>query len=239
MSNQPRAAFALPDWTPCPRPKSERMRGTLVDLDPLDADHHAQGLFEQFQRHDALWDFMPVGPFVDQAQFTAWLHGVQAKADPMFFAICDRASGHPVGLASYLWLDPGNGVIEVGNITLSPTLQRTPAATEAMHLMMAHAFGLGYRRYEWKCNALNLPSRRAAQRLGFSFEGVFRNHMVIKGRNRDTAWFSITDTDWPGILAAHRVWLDDQNFDANGVQRVSLADLTRDHLLMVDPALAR
>ena len=216
MTDTARLGQALPGWQPCPLPSTSRMSGRSVHLDPLDADRHAADLFAALQGHDALWDYMAVGPFADAAAHAAWVRGVQGKADPVFFAICDAQTGKAMGLASYLRIDPANGVIEVGNITLSPALQRSVAATEAMHLMMARAFAIGYRRYKWKCNALNLPSRRAAQRLGFSFEGVFRNHMVIKGRNRDTAWFSITDAEWPGIRATHGTWLAPGNFDAGG-----------------------
>ncbi len=157
--------------------------------------------------------------------------------DPLFFAIRDLETGHWAGVASYLRITPEAGTIEVGHINLAPELQRTRAATEAMALMMGHAFGLGYRRYEWKCNALNLGSRRAAQRLGFSYEGVFRQAAVVKGRNRDTAWFAAIDEDWPQLSAAFQTWLDPANFDVDGRQRVALSSLTARALVARDPAL--
>ena len=146
--------------------------------------------------------------------------------DPLFHAIVDNATGKAIGLASYLRIDPASGSIEVGHINYSPLLQRTPAATEAMYLMMQRVFELGYRRYEWKCDALNARSRAAAQRYGFSFEGIFRQATVYKGRNRDTAWYAIIDREWPALQAAFLQWLDPSNFDADGRQRVRLADLT-------------
>jgi RimJ/RimL family protein N-acetyltransferase len=146
----------------------------------------------------------------------------QDSADPLFFAVVDAASGRAAGVASYLRIDPVNGVIEVGHLAFAPQLQRTRVATEAMYLMMKHAFSLGYRRYEWKCDALNAPSRRAAERLGFTFEGVFRQAIVYKGRSRDTAWFSVIDSEWPVLETAFLAWLDPDNFDADGRQRRSL-----------------
>lgn len=151
---------------------------------------------------------------------------VSATADPLFFAIVSLATGKAVGVASYLRIDPANGAIEVGHLNFSPLMQRTPVATEAMHLMMKEAFALGYRRYEWKCNALNLPSRQAAQRLGFSFEGIFRQAAVSKGRNRDTAWYAAIDKEWPALNEAFRAWLSPDNFDDAGAQRVALSRLS-------------
>jgi RimJ/RimL family protein N-acetyltransferase len=149
-----------------------------------------------------------------------------ASEDPLFHVILDRAGEEPLGIASYLRIDPGNGVIEVGHLHFGPQLQRTPAATEAMALMMARAFDeLGYRRYEWKCDSLNAPSRAAALRLGFTFEGIFRNAVVVKGRSRDTAWFSVTDAEWPKVRAGFEAWLAPANFDAEGRQRRGLAEL--------------
>ena len=223
-------------WRPAPLPGSEPMQGVRVGLERLSPAHCAE-LWPTIAGEDALWSYMAAGPFADAAGFVAWGSGVAALADPQFWAI--RPVGSPVaGVASFLRIEPSHGVIEVGNILFSEALQGTPAATEAMALMMARAFSLGYRRYEWKCNALNLPSRRAAQRLGFSFEGVFRQHMIIKGRNRDTAWFSLTDADWPALRAALETWLAPGNFDAQGRQRVALSGLTR-HLVTPDPAVQR
>jgi len=169
------------------------------------------------------------------AAYRAWVDQYSAGKDPLFFTIFDKASGTPVGVASHMRIDPGNGVIEVGHLAYSPLLQKTPAATEAMFLMMQRAFALGYRRYEWKCDALNARSRRAAQRYGFSYEGVFRQAAVYKGRNRDTAWFSILSSEWPALKAAFERWLAPENFDAGGQQKVSLASLTAPLLKARDP----
>ena len=220
----------LPRWTPRPRPGRDALSGPCCRLEPLSADAHSQDLWQAnaADTDGRMWDYMSCGPFADFAEYRTWLAGAAAGDDPLFFAIIDQASGKALGVASYLRIDPANGVIEVGNIAYSPALQGTMLATEAMHLMMAHAFdGLGYRRYEWKCNACNAPSRRAAQRLGFSYEGLFRNHMIVKGRSRNTAWFAITDADWPAIKAAHETWLAADNFDADGTQRHALSALTK------------
>jgi RimJ/RimL family protein N-acetyltransferase len=173
-----------------------------------------------------MWTYLGVGSFDSFETYRAYVEKVSQTADPQFYAIVDAASTRAVGVGAYLRIDPGNGSIEVGHLAFSPLLQKTPAATEAMYLMMRQAFELGYRRYEWKCNALNAPSRRAAQRLGFSNEGVFRQATVDKGRNRDTAWYAMIDSEWPALEAAFRKWLDPANFDEQGRQRVSLSDLT-------------
>lgn len=207
-------------------------------LEPLAADAHAADLHRAFSGHDRLWDFLPYGPFASASAYHRWVKEAEAKADPLFFALRDLGSGHAAGVASFLRIDPANGVIELGHICLSPELQRGAVATEAWFLMMAWAFGAGYRRFEWKCNAANLASRRAAQRLGFTFEGVFRQAAVIKGRNRDTAWFSVIDSEWPGLAEAYRAWLSPANFDATGRQRERLSDLTRLVRAGSDPALA-
>lgn len=173
-----------------------------------------------------MWTYLSVGPFASEATYLGWLKTVAPSEDPLFYAIVDRARGQAAGLASYLRIDPPNGVIEVGHLQFSPLMQRTPVATEAMYLMMRRAFEeLGYRRYEWKCDALNAPSRAAALRYGFRFEGIFRQAVVYKGRSRDTAWFSILDREWPAIKDAFERWLDPANFDAEGHQRARLADL--------------
>lgn len=169
---------------------------------------------------------MPQGPFNSESEYRSWVKGVEHKADPFFYAIIDAKSNKAVGVASYLRIDPNSRTIEVGWITFSPVIQRRPIATEAMYLMMKNAFELGYRRYEWKCNALNLPSINAAMRLGMSFEGLFRQATVVKGRNRDTAWFSILDRHWPVAKAAFGKWLSEENFDEYGNQRESLSLLT-------------
>lgn len=225
----------LPHWTPPPLPGPQRIDGRHVRLERLTADH-AAGLRTAFSEDDGIWRYMPYGPFAG-AQFDPWVADAAASADPLFYALTDVDGGRTAGVASYMRITPEHGVIEVGAITYAPFLQRTRAATEAMVLMAAWAFGAGYRRYEWKCNALNAPSRRAAQRLGFSFEGVFRQHMIHKGRSRDTAWFAMTDRDWPGIAAACAEWLDPANFNARGRQRRRLSDLTAPHRVASDPTL--
>jgi RimJ/RimL family protein N-acetyltransferase len=224
-------------WTPPPRPGQDALEGRSVRLEPLAADAHAADLFRAFHGHDALWDYMPYGPFVSAGAYHRWAKEREGAEDPRFLVLRDTATGRCGGIASYLRITPEAGSIEVGHICIAPEMQRGLAATEAMWLMMDWAFSAGYRRYEWKCNALNLASRRAAQRLGFSFEGVFRNHMVVKGRNRDTAWFAITCEDWPALSEAFRAWLSPANFDAKGRQRERLSDLTRLTRVASDPAL--
>jgi RimJ/RimL family protein N-acetyltransferase len=174
--------------------------------------------------HDEVWTYLADGPYQSEADLRRALEEKQAGTSAVFFAIVPQATGHIAGYASYMRMDPANGAIEVGNILLAPSLQRTVAATEAMYLMARHIFeDLGYRRYEWKCNALNEPSRRAALRYGFTYEGIFRQHMVIKGQNRDTAWFSMLDHEWPARKRAFEAWLDPANFDAAGQQRRPLS----------------
>ena len=215
----------LPAWQPCPQPQPVVLQGQYCRLEPLSVARHAEALYAAMQRDvaGANWSYLPYGPFADLACYQQWLSSMEGLADPQFYAIVDAGSGQAVGLASYLRIDPANGVIEVGHLNFSPLLQRTPAATEAMYLLMRHAFELGYRRYEWKCNALNLPSRRAAERLGFLFEGLFRQAMISKGRNRDTAWYSILDSEWPMVCQLLEQWLSSDNFDAAGQQRQALA----------------
>jgi RimJ/RimL family protein N-acetyltransferase len=224
-------------WSPPPRPDLAEIKGSRIRLERLNADAHAADLHRAFSGHDALWDFMPYGPFTSASAYHRWGKDMSAQSDPMFFVLRDAATGHCGGVASYLRITPDAGSIEVGHICIAPELQRGVAATEAMFLMMAWAFAAGYRRYEWKCNALNFASRRAAQRLGFSFEGVFRQAAVIKGRNRDTAWFSVIDSEWPALSEAFRVWLSPDNFDAKGRQRERLSDLTGLVRASDDPAL--
>lgn len=222
------------NWQAPPAPPRDLvLEGPRVRLVPLRADAHAAFLHRAFEDQDWLWDYMAVGPFHSAPQFHRWVRSVEDGA-AVFLAIEDQQRGF-CGLASFLNIVPANGSVEVGNITFAPALQGTVEATEAMVLMMNWAFSAGYRRYEWKCNALNLPSRRAAQRLGFSYEGVFRQHMVVKGRNRDTAWFAVTDGDWPALKEAFGVWLSPSNFDAEGRQRERLSDLTRLVRVASDP----
>jgi RimJ/RimL family protein N-acetyltransferase len=217
----------LADWSPRPRPPRTPLIGRLCRLDALDADLHAKKLHDAYaQDPDGRnWTYLPYGPFESADAYAGSVRSVQAVDDPIFYAIVDLASSDPVGVASFLRIDPAIGTIEVGHLRFAPALQRTAAATEAMYLMMRRAFEeLGYRRYEWKCDGLNLPSRKAAERLGFTYEGTFRNAMVTKGRNRDTAWYAITDDEWPARKQRLERWLDPSNFDADGKQRTRLAD---------------
>ena len=219
---------ALPDWSPRPRPPRAPMEGRFCRLVPLDAAAHADALYATYSAAPDTRGWTYLGDEMPESTeaYRARLATQQASEDPLFHAILDPASGDALGIASYLRIDPGNGVIEVGHLHFGPRLQRAPAATEAMALMMARAFDeLGYRRYEWKCDSLNAPSRAAALRLGFTFEGIFRNAVVVKGRSRDTAWFSITDAEWPRVRAGFAAWLDPSNFDGAGRQRRGLADL--------------
>ena len=223
-----RVGVPLPDWTPPPRPPRTAMEGRTCRLEPLDLERHADELFaaNALDEDGRGWTYLPYGPFADREGYLRWMRATCTGDDPLFHAIVDRASGRAVGVASFLRIDPAAGSIEVGHLRFSPLLQRSVASTEAMYLMMKRAFELGYRRYEWKCDALNAPSRAAASRLGFAFEGVFRQAVVIKQRNRDTAWFSILDSEWPRLDAAFRRWLDPANFAADGAQRERLSDLT-------------
>ena len=211
---------------PACRPERRAIVGRFVRLEPLDADGHGPSLWRNVQGADAVWDYLFDGPYGTETDFAAALAAKAASADPLFWAIVDAASGEAVGYATLMRHDPAHLSIEVGNILFTPALQRRPGATEAMALLAAYAFdGLGYRRYEWKCNALNAPSRAAAERLGFTFEGVFRQHMVVKGRNRDTAWYSMVDREWPAARRAFQLWLSPDNFDDTGRQRHALAEL--------------
>lgn len=225
------------DWEPPPRPDWAMREGRYVRLERLDPERHAAALFAANRADDAIWDYLPYGPFAEIETYRQWLSCMAAMEDPRFYALIDRATGLAGGVASYLRIDPAAGSIEVGHINLAPVLQRSRAATEAMFLMMEWAFEAGYRRYEWKCNALNLGSRRAVGRLGLSHEGIFRQATVVKGRNRDTAWYAAIDKEWPALRAAFTRWLDPANFDADGRQRESLAVLTRPVLVAADPAL--
>jgi RimJ/RimL family protein N-acetyltransferase len=213
-------------WKPVPALRPLTLRGRYVTLEPLDADRHTPALWHAIRGHDAVWTWLSDGPYDHEADLYRALAEKQVSGSAVFLAIVLRLETSPhaaAGYASFMRIEPAHGVVEVGNILLAPALQRTRAATEAMYLMARHVFDdLGYRRYEWKCNALNEPSRQAALRLGFSFEGIFRQHMVIKGRNRDTAWFAMLDHDWPARRQAFERWLDPANFDAQGRQRTRL-----------------
>jgi RimJ/RimL family protein N-acetyltransferase len=219
--------FPVPGWRPPPRPPREPIEGRLCRVEPLEPERHAKELFEAYAldpdaRH---WTYLREGPFDRFEAFADWIRRIGLDDDALFFAICERESGRAVGLASLLRIDPDNGTIEVGNLRFSSLLQRTPAATEAMFLLMRRVFELGYRRYEWKCDALNTPSRAAALRLGFRLEGIFRQARLNRGRNRDTAWFAILDREWPSLARPFERWLDPANFDALGKQRASLSEL--------------
>ena len=218
----------LPDWTPPPLLSRAAMEGRFCRVVPLDLVH-AESLFaaNSLDRAGRMWTYLPYGPFESVENYREWVREVSGGHDPLFFAILDCTEDRPVGVASYLRIVPAHGSIEVGHLAYSPPLQRTPAATEAMFLMMERAFSLGYRRYEWKCDALNAPSRAAAERLGFTFEGIFRQAAVVRGRNRDTAWYSILDGEWPALREAFVRWLAPSNFDEAGTQRVRLASLRR------------
>ena len=220
--------FSIGAWTPPPWPSREPMVGRFCRVVPLDPEQHAGELHAAnlSDANGAMWTYLPYGPFESREIYRAWLNEHGRSDDPLFYTIVDHATAKPVGLAAYLRILPASGSIEVGHVNYSPLLQRTPAATEAMFLMMQRAFALGYRRYEWKCDALNAKSRAAALRLGFSYEGVFRQATVYKGRNRDTAWFSIIDREWPALEKAFCRWLDTSNFDERGSQRVRLSEPT-------------
>ena len=215
---------ALANWTPPAWPSRDTMLGHYCRLESLDAAVHGDALYQAIssQPDDASWTYMPYGPFKSREDYQLWLNKVCGQSDPQFYAIVDRATERPLGVVAYLRITPASGSIEVGHIHYSPALRRSRLATEAMLLMMQHAFQLGYRRYEWKCDTLNGPSRAAALRYGFTFEGIFRQATVVKGRNRDTAWHSIIDRDWPAIEAAYQRWLEPSNFDEQGRQKAKL-----------------
>ncbi|WP_299820765.1 GNAT family protein [uncultured Jannaschia sp.] len=210
----------LSDWTPLEWSAPDVLEGRHTRLERLSVDLHADALHAANPTGAAHWVYMPYGPFPEPDLYRLWAEGAALSPDPVYYAV--RGAAGWTGVASFMRIDPANGVIEIGNIAFSPGLQRTSASTEAVHLMIGHAIAAGFRRVEWKCDAGNAPSRRAAERLGFTYEGTFRQHMVVKGRNRDTAWFAIVDGDWPAIRAAHLAWLDPENFDAAGRQRAPL-----------------
>lgn len=226
-SGQP-VSFPVDNWKARELPPRAPMSGRYCRLEMVDVDKHAEDLFAAFilDSHHANWTYLPYGPFTELALFREWLASAAKANDPLFHTVIDLNTGKAVGLASYLRINPGDGVIETGHIHYSPLLQRTAMATETMYLMMKRAFDeLGYRRYEWKCDALNAPSKKAAMRLGFEFEGTFRQLTMYKGRNRDTAWYAIIDKDWPIMKARFERWLSPENFDRNGQQICSLRDI--------------
>lgn len=219
----------LSDWSAPPIPPSKVLLGRWCSVEPLDVDRDGEQLYEIFvtESEPQNWTYLAYGPFADRASFISWLSEIENNVDPMFVVVRDSQSGFVGGLASYLRIAAQAGTIEVGHIHLSDRLKQTTLATEAMYLMMRNAFQLGYRRYEWKCDALNAASRRAAERLGFRFEGIFRHATVYKQRNRDTAWYSIIDHEWPTIESNFDRWLAPENFDSEGRQRISLSKLMR------------
>ncbi len=222
---QPVGRPIVPDWKPALKPPLTAMEGRFARVEPLDADRHAADLFAANAEGDGSnFTYYPYGPFATLAEQRDWIASVSGEANRLFHAIVDKAAGKAVGVASYSNITPAMGVIEIAGLNFSPRLQQKPAATEAHYLLMRRAFDeLGYRRYEWKCDSWNLPSRAAALRLGFTYEGLFRQAIVVRGRNRDTMYFSIVDTEWPRIKQAFERWLDPGNFDAAGRQKASLA----------------
>ncbi|HEY5754092.1 MAG TPA: GNAT family protein [Chthoniobacterales bacterium] len=219
--------FPLPNWSSPKRPQREVVTGRFCRLEPLSTDVHAADLHvaNVLDVNGAMWTYLPYGPFESLESYCTWTTEMSLASDPLLFAIVDVATNKAAGVAAYLRIDPKNGSIEVGHLNFSPLLKRTPAATEAMFLMMEWAFTLGYRRYEWKCNALNAPSRASAERLGFTFEGIFRQATIVKGRSRDTAWFSVIDSEWPALRERFHSWLAPENFDENGRQRTRLQEI--------------
>ena len=221
--------FPLDSWTPRQRPPRTAMEGRFCRVEPIDLERHAADLYaaNRLDAAGANWTYLAYGPFERLGDYREWMTKTCLGDDPRFHAVVDRATGRAVGVASLMRIDERAGVIEVGHINYAPPLQRTPGATEAMYLMMRRVFDeLGYRRYEWKCDAMNGASRAAAARLGFRFEGIFRQATVYKDRNRDTAWFSILDSEWPALKAAFEGWLRPENFDEGGRQRERLARVT-------------
>jgi RimJ/RimL family protein N-acetyltransferase len=205
-------------------PELQHIVGQWMQLEPISVPRHGKGLFSSFSgREEALWTYMPYGPFESEAAFLAWLAERSAARDPWFFAYVNKSTAAPLGMGAFMRADPKNAVIEIGHIWMSPALQKTREATESIFLMMRYAFDtLGVRRLEWKCDSLNAPSQRAAERFGFAYEGIFRQHMIIKGRNRDTAWFAMMDHEWPDVKAAFEAWLKPENFDVAGAQMARL-----------------
>ncbi|MDQ0618558.1 RimJ/RimL family protein N-acetyltransferase [Arthrobacter globiformis] len=218
----------VPGWTTRPVPARVTLEGRFCRVEPLSADRHADDLYAAYSlaADGRDWTYMPAGPFAGREDYRTYVAIMTQADDPMHFAVVDLNTGKAVGTLALMRQDPTNGVVEVGYVAFSPRLKQTPLATEAQFLLMSYVFeGLGYRRYEWKCDSLNAPSRRAAQRLGFTFEGIFRQAVVYKGRSRDTAWYSIIDSEWPDVGKAFRAWLGPGNFDTEGRQRRSLSDM--------------
>lgn len=231
-----RLGWIVEGWKPALTPEPVVMEGAYARLEPL-TRRHAADLHAALQGADETWDYLPYGPFFGIGEYARFVERLGTSRDPLFFALIDRATGLPGGVMSLMRVTPDAGSIEVGHICLAPRIRRTRAATEAIFLLAAHVFALGFRRFEWKCDALNLPSRRAAERFGFSYEGVFRQATVVKGRNRDTAWFAMIDRDWPCLGAAYAEWLDTANFGPDGAQARRLSELTANCRVTDDPAI--
>lgn len=226
----------LSDWRPPPRPGPEVIPGRYVRLERLDPARDADAIFAATQHDPSIWDYMSNGPFTDAAALRAWMEQAVAS-DAVFYAFLPAEGGQAFGYASFMRIDAGNGVVEIGNVVISPAAQRSRAASEALMAMVAWAFAAGYRRVEWKCNARNAASRRAARRYGFAFEGMFRSHMILKSRNRDTAWFAMIAEDWPEIHAGHQAWLAPENFTEAGQQKSSLSTLTAQIVTQAEAAI--
>ncbi len=224
--------FKVDNWVDARRPNDNVLRGNHCRCEPLKLETHSNDLFEAYQldRENRIWVYLPYGPFDSVDDYQRWMKSACFNGDPFFYAIVDSNTGKAIGVASYLRITPNQGSIEVGHINYSPLLQNSIAATEAMYLMMDNAFAMGYRRYEWKCNALNEKSCSAALRLGFTFEGIFRQMMIVKGRNRDSAWYSLLDREWPVIDLVFQQWLSPENFDSHDQQKTALSHLTRNAL---------
>ncbi|TWC15369.1 RimJ/RimL family protein N-acetyltransferase [Pseudomonas sp. SJZ085] len=217
---------SLANWKGVTPPSTQLIEGRFIRLEKLDPAQHADGLWQALEGPDAdpkLWDYLPYGPFSERKAFDAWLENHAANIDPYFFTVIDRANGEVQGILSLMSIVPAQGRIEIGHVTFGASMQRSPKSTEAVYLLAKEAFALGYRRLEWKCNNANARSKYAAERLGFTFEGVFRQHMVVKGQNRDTAWYSMLDSEWPTIGAAFERWLSEENQSEGGQVR-SLAE---------------
>ncbi len=227
------------NWQVPPRPGSDGLTGRFVRLERLSADRHAADLYRanSADGNGVIWKYLPYGPFSSVSGYHHWVREMEAVDDPHFFTLIDPKTGHAGGIMSLMRIAPELGSIEVGHINIAPEMQRSPAVTEAIFLLMQWVFQAGYRRFEWKCDAANLRSRRSAERFGFSYEGVFRQHMISKGRNRDTAWFACIDKEWPALKEAYQLWLSPANFNDDGDQIEALADLTRLVRVSTDPAL--
>ena len=219
------------NWKGAPAPERVTLKGAHVNVVPLNAADHTAALYDLIKdpSEHFIWDYMPTGPYLNPEDFAEFMTGCESSPDPFFFTILRKRDGMPVGVFSLLNINPAHGTIEVGYIWFTKALRRTVGATEAIYLLTRYAMTtLGYRRYEWKCNNLNKPSKRAAMRFGFTFEGIFRQHFVMKDRSRDSAWYSIIDSEWPAIDAAYLAWLDPANFDEDGVQKKSLREFVNE-----------